>query len=216
VGAIASPEAFPEAMLSLPEVQDLKRITQSLATLDLILCPDWEDRYYSYDAQWSPTEDMASMRNGCGDDWFILFDRSGSAAIKGFAHEFPAARDPDLVSQIRRALPAELTAFAEEPAFHWEATSFCYWRLSTDPVWHEAQEQEAAQTGAAELLGILADPALGYRQFASEYYEQEIDPWVLEHVLNHLPITPELVAALNPELGMDDIREDLEQVGYPR
>ena len=202
-------------MIALPNVDELKRITQSLATLDLIICPEWEDRYYSYDSTWSDTEDMASMRNGCGDDWFILFDASGAAGIKGLAHEYPSARDADLVEQIRCALPLELEDFASEPAFHWDSTSFCYWRLTGDPAWSEAPEQSSSDTGADEFLGILANPLSGYSQFASDYFEKEVDRAVIEHILSHRPVTPDIVASLNSDIGIDEIREDLEQVGYP-
>jgi hypothetical protein len=54
--------------------------------LDAILEPEWEYRYYSFNSRWSPGEMMASMRDGSGDGYFILFDKHG-AAIKGFAHE---------------------------------------------------------------------------------------------------------------------------------
>ncbi|NNE93755.1 MAG: hypothetical protein HKN23_19060 [Verrucomicrobiales bacterium] len=202
-------------MITLPGIDDLKWITQSLATLDLILCREWEDRYYSYDSKWADHEEMASMRNGCGDDWFILFDGRGFAGIKGLAHESPAARDPNLVGHIRRVLPGELAEFANEPAFHWDSTSFCYWRLPGDAVWSEAPEQVSAETGAEEFLGILANPATGYLQFASEYYERDLHPSVIDHILSHRPLTPELISYLNPGIGMDEIREDLEQVRYP-
>ena len=203
-------------MMTLPNIEELKRITQALATLDLIICPDWEDRYYSFDSQWSATEQMASMRNGCGDDWFILFDESGHVGIKGLDHESPAARDAELVGQIRSALPPEFADFANEPAFHWEATSFCYWRMAGHDQWSEAPEQRSAETGAEELLGILNRPSVGYHRFASEYYEQELEASVLEHVLQLRPITSEIVTSLNPAIRLEDIRQDLAQVGYPR
>ena len=65
--------------MALPSVDELGRITKSFAMLDLTICPELEGRYYSYDSRWLDTEGMASMRNGCGDDWFILFDESGAS-----------------------------------------------------------------------------------------------------------------------------------------
>ena len=202
-------------MITLPNVKELKRITQSLATLDLIICSEWEDRYYSYDSEWSDTEDMASMRNGCGDDWFILFHSSGAAGIKGLAHEYPAAQDPELVEQIRQLLPPELSDFAKEPAFHWDSTSFCYWRLTGDTAWSETPEQSVTDSGADEFLEIFANPLTGYLQFSSDYFEKALEQEVVEHILKHKPVTPEIVASLNSEIGIDDIREDLVQIGYP-
>jgi hypothetical protein len=43
--------------------------------------PEWEYRYYLVDSLWG-REMVASMRNGSGDEYFILFDDHG-AAIKG-------------------------------------------------------------------------------------------------------------------------------------
>ncbi|MBO6551131.1 MAG: hypothetical protein JJ964_16135, partial [Rhizobiales bacterium] len=54
----------------LPSPLQLKRLLQSLALLDAIMSPEWEYRYYSFDAQWSPSETMGSMRNGSGDEFF--------------------------------------------------------------------------------------------------------------------------------------------------
>ena len=36
----------------LPDVTRLKRLLQSLAMLDAILMPEWEYRYYSFNAHW--------------------------------------------------------------------------------------------------------------------------------------------------------------------
>jgi hypothetical protein len=77
-----------QRLASFPDVESLKRLSQSLAMLDAILSPDWEFRYYSFNSKWNAGEMMASMRNGSGDDYFILFNSSG-AIIKGFAHESP-------------------------------------------------------------------------------------------------------------------------------
>ena len=63
----------------LPDIEKLRRLTKSIAMLDAIICPEWEFRYYSYNSKWGRGEEMASMRNGCGDDWFLLFDVHGAA-----------------------------------------------------------------------------------------------------------------------------------------
>ncbi len=79
--------------LALPSPSILERLSQSLATADAILSPEWEGRYYSFDNNWdtAKTLRMGSMRNGCGDDYFILFSSAG-VALKGFAHECPMAQ----------------------------------------------------------------------------------------------------------------------------
>ncbi len=58
-----------QRLASLPDVESLKRLSQSLAILDAIMSPDWEFRYYSFNSKWSEGEMMASMRDGSGDDY---------------------------------------------------------------------------------------------------------------------------------------------------
>src|SRR5436190_14373244 len=98
--------------------------------LDAIICPEWEYRYHSYNSKWAPGEEMASMRNGCGDDWFLLFDEFG-AALKGFAHEYPLAGDAAFAARIQQDVPAGFASFLREPAFGMESASFCLWRRRT-------------------------------------------------------------------------------------
>ena len=38
---------------ALPEPGDLRRLSQSLAMLDAILCPEWQYRYHSFNASWA-------------------------------------------------------------------------------------------------------------------------------------------------------------------
>src|SRR5690349_3975316 len=56
----------------LPDVDALRRLLQNMAMLDAILSPEWEYRYYSFNSKWARGEQMGSMRDGCGDDFFAL------------------------------------------------------------------------------------------------------------------------------------------------
>ena len=71
---------------ALPPINVLKKLTQSLAMLDAIIQRDWEGRYYSFNARWSIDKQMASMRNGEGDEWFCVFSKNG-AFLKGLTTE---------------------------------------------------------------------------------------------------------------------------------
>ena len=70
-------------------------------------------------------------------------------------------------------------------------------------------------TGASEFLGILVNPIEDSRHFASDYFERDIDPTVIEKVFIHRPVTPGILAALNSEIGIDDIRDGLDEIGFP-
>ncbi|WP_224284362.1 hypothetical protein [Streptomyces sp. LS1784] len=196
----------------LPAISDLRDRCRALAILDAILSPDdWGSRYHSFDASWGGGEEMASMRDGEGADWFVVFSPVGTYG-RGFDHEAPNA--PELLT----AVPEEFRRFAEEPAFGDEdgpTVTRCFWRAPEDGAWHGA----AAERGAEGLFELLLDgSAEAYRAWAEEYFEpeHELDLAAIEHVLALRPLTPAVVAALNPDTDLAELSEDLTEIGYPR
>ena len=125
-------------MKPLPRPESVRRTAMAIATLDLILSPEREYRYYSYNSRWTDGEEMASMRDGEGDEWFLLFLDSGWCGLKGLDHESAAAKSNDLPAKVQAALPGELDEFRDEPAFAWEDTSFCYWFDPSHAEWIDA------------------------------------------------------------------------------
>lgn len=67
----------------LPCISPLNDLCRSLAMLDAILCPEWDHRWHGFDAHWSPTEAMASMRDGSGGEYSLVFSAAGVYA-RGF------------------------------------------------------------------------------------------------------------------------------------
>jgi len=72
----------------LADLKTLEKLTQSIAMLDAILSPEWDYRYFSFNRKWDESRDerMASMRNGSGDKYFLVFSPQGGI-LKGFDHE---------------------------------------------------------------------------------------------------------------------------------
>ncbi|MFG2904290.1 hypothetical protein ACGF13_04400 [Kitasatospora sp. NPDC048286] len=195
----------------LPAIPDLRDRCRALAMLDAIICPDdWAARYYSFDSAWGEGEEMASMRDGEGSDWFMVFSPAGVYG-RGFGHG--AANSPELLA----AVPEEFRRFAEEPAFQDEdgpVVTVCFWRAPQDAAWRGA----AAERGAEGLFELLLDgSAEAYLAWAEEYFEpeHELDPAAIGHVLALRPLTPAVVAALNPDTDLDELAEDLAEIGYP-
>jgi hypothetical protein len=202
----------------LPDIETLRRLAKSIAMLDAILCPEWEYRYYSYNSHWGKGEEMASMRNGCGDDWFLLFDPHG-AALKGFAHEYPMAGDASFSARIQQTVPTVFDSFLHEPAFSMDMATFCLWRRRADTVWSVVLPANGRvspeQDGSAELLGILDGNPETYRVEAMESHEREIPLSGVRALYDHQPLTDQLVSSLNKKLGVSDIKEDADEIGYP-
>src|SRR5258708_6964843 len=108
-------------MIALPPINRLISRCRALAALDLILSPDWQGRYYSFNSHWSERDIMASMRNGCGDEWWLVSQRADWAGLKGLGPESPAwSRTGQMRSSVlHRSLPSGLRGLAREPAFQW-------------------------------------------------------------------------------------------------
>lgn len=203
----------------LPEIPVIRDRSRSMAVLDAVMSPEWEDRYFSFDSHWSPTEELASMRDGCGNDYSIVFSPAGAFA-RGFDHESPMSpyrvTPPTPWPGLFDGLPEAFRLQAAEPAFSDPAglplTTACFWREQTDTVWRAGTVDSSAEW----LFDVLLDGRPeAYREFAEEYYEVAVDIEAVRHVYALRPLTPGVVASLNPEVGLPDLEGDLVRVGYP-
>jgi hypothetical protein len=201
----------------LPDIAQLRRLTKSLAMLDAIICPEWEFRYYSYNSQWGEGEEMASMRDGCGDEWFLWVGREG-AALKGFAHESPLAGDRSFATRIHQTVPSCFASFLNEPAFTMDRATFCIWRRRADSTWNvvSTTERTSVEDGSAELLGILDGRPETYLAWAADYYERAVAPEAVRALYHHQALTERLVRELNSDLTLSDIAADATEIGYPQ
>jgi len=131
--------AVLDVIQDLPGISRVRDLSKALAMLDAVMSPRWEMRYYSFDSRWAPDEEMASMRDGSGDDYSIVFHATG-AFVRGFDHESPMspyrAAPMQLWPGMLDGLPRELQHLAAEPAFSDPEGTFlataCFWRLKSD------------------------------------------------------------------------------------
>ena len=187
---------------------------QTLATLDAIVSPEWEYRYYSFNARWGSGELMGSMRNGSGDGLFVLFNDAG-VFIKGFDHERQPSgeRAQDVYDRVPRAFRSGV----DEPAFSPENVSFCCWRTFLDDQWSASRTRplEDGRDGSDWMLAGLDGSPATYLAFANDYYEVELDAERVEAVYRRTPMTLELARGLNPEIDFPLLLLELDEIGYP-
>jgi len=206
---------------TIPNVEALRKLCQSLALLDAIMSPEWEYRYYSFNSKWADGEMMASMRNGSGDEYFILFNSQG-AIMKGFAHESsmsPWSSESEQVwPGVLDQVPREFGSFLTEPAFSVEETTFCIWRKNEDAAWQTGEikyPEEEDPDGSEDLLFILDGNPETYREFAEQYYERVIATDVVNSIYAYEPLKVEMIAGLNPEASLETLSSDLDEIAYP-
>ncbi len=212
----------------LPEIAVVRDRSRALAVLDAILCPDPDFRYYSYTATWADGEELATMADGSGNDYAIVFSPAGVYA-QGFDHESPLSpyRDPDsreVWPGLLDGLPAVFVHNLEEPAF-WDEEdtpriTACFWRETSDSAWRTGNPEplppgEVADDSASWLFGILTEGPEAFQEWAEDYYETTVDIEAVRHVCALRPLTEAVVAQLNPEASLADLAETLTSIGYP-
>lgn len=202
----------------LSDIEDIRRRAKAIAMLDAIISPEWDYRYYSFNKNWGEGEEMASMRNGSGDEWFILFGEFG-AAIKGLDHESEIAKDRLFPKEVQQQVPRTFSSFLEEPAFSMSHASFCYWRSPEDAAWHKVLHTDIALSefsdGSSEFLELLVKDASSYHEYACAYFEVTVPLEAVEKIYSLAPLTPELVQSINPEVSMAVAVEFALEIGYP-
>ncbi|MFF3991476.1 hypothetical protein ACFY0B_43900 [Streptomyces sp. NPDC001797] len=217
-----------ELIRQLPEISIVRDRSRAMAVLDAIMNPDWESRFYSFDSRWSPTEEMASMRDGCGNDYTTVFSLAGAYA-RGFDHESPMSpyrvTPPVPWPGLFDGVPEAFVHNVSEAAFSGHdgipRVTVCFWREQADSLWRagraEALPAGVEDGGSAEwLFDVLVDGRPeAYQQFAQEYYEVAVDIEAIRHVYALQPLTQSVAMAMNPDVGVADLAEDLRQIGYP-
>jgi hypothetical protein len=201
----------------LPEIDRLKQLCQAIAALDAIISPEWEYRYFSYDSNWGPGEECASMRDGQGDEYLILFNASG-AMINGMAQEIEPW-EPDA-----QQIPVAFHEFIfGEPVKSIGAT-FCVWRKYGDAEWQAGHpylaEDDPDGDGSESLLFMLDDHPQTYKNWAESYYEGELAVElplrILQQVYEGKTLNHQMVVDLNPQLwDWKSLKSDLDEIGYP-
>lgn len=207
----------------LPDVDTLRKILQSMAMLDAILCRKWASRYYSFNSVWSANEQMGSMRDGSGDEFYALFNSAG-CWIKGFAHECQMTpyRDqpPRLWPGVLEVVPNEFADCLQEPAFSIQNTTFCIYRRHSDPSWQIGPVQfpqgDSDAHGSQSLLSPLDGRPESYHSWAEDYYELELNLGAIASVYAHRPLTTEMVMQMNPEVSLQDLSSEINEIGYPQ
>ena len=200
----------------LPSPADLERRCQALAMLDALLSAEWDSRYYSFNRAWSEPlgERVGSMRNGSGDYWFVLLQRDGGAAIKGYWHECPVLEDLTIPGALE-GCPPRYASFLSEPAFSMENTTFAFWWDETGWQQSAAVTKSQRQWDGSEYLDLVVGSPEGYVEFARDYFEVDLDVEAVARFYALEPLTPTLAHAVNPGADLQALAGDIAEIGYP-
>ncbi|MDI7237164.1 hypothetical protein QMM95_13910 [Leptospira santarosai] len=188
----------------LPSIEEIRKKAQALALLDAILIPDWEFRYFSFNNNWdgNKTEALASMRDGSGEEYFILFSRNGVIGKVLTKNKVQNS------VQLLEAVPESFSSFKNEPAFSLSNITFLFWRKIEDKNWNSIPNN----LNAYPLLKFLTESSSFYHSWVEDYCEKKIDFNSIDKVFNSHKITPELLLVLNHNLSIEDLHDDLNEI----
>jgi hypothetical protein len=185
-------------------IDSLKKKLKSLALADAILSPEWDYRYFSYDSKWGEQEEMASMRDGSGGHWFVLFqgERVG--------YKFISPNDGmmnDLAEIIENA-PANYRKFLEEPAFYADQATGIWLLENEEWIKYGLQQAKFIE----DLTTVTEWGCEGYKIWAEDYYERDLEHEALSKIFEH-DLSSTVVEKLNPDLTLEDLDKDLKEIG---
>lgn len=210
----------------LPAIPELRALCRALAALDVVLSPD-DERYHLYDTAWAPGEELASMYDGAGNEYSVVFTAAG-AYVRGFDHESPmspyATDDNEPWPGVLDTVPGVFRECVEEPAFSDETdtpcVTVCLWRQHGDTVWRHGDiafpDGDQNADGADWLFALLTDrKPEAFQEWAQDYYEQPVDLEAVRHVYAGQPLTEAVVTTLNPATTLAAVADLVVAAGYP-
>lgn len=204
-------------LIEIPVPEVINKKTKALAVLDAIFCQEWELRYFSHNSKWSDISEMGSMRDGEGDDYFILFINFG-AAIKGSCRESYETGTNRLANMDHKLIPKIYVDFINEPAFSIEEATFIIWFDVVDRKWKKigySNNDDYLGGGADSLLRWICGGPEVYKNWAEKYFEKIINIELVRSVFEFKPIDMNFVKTIIFDIDLDKLQEDLEEIGYP-
>lgn len=181
----------------------LKQKLKSLALLNAIIEPEWEYRYYSYNSTWGENEEMASLRDSCGGEWFIWF----SDDLIGFKCTSPVDGLASDFSKLTNQLPTSYSPFINESAFSMDSGS-AIWYLESD-IWKKYGINIADLPTPESVIKMSAKE---FCVFAEEMYEVELDEQIVGKILEG-KFEFEMASALNSDVDISELKKELMEIG---
>jgi hypothetical protein len=198
----------------LPGRQSLEAICKAISVLDAIISPEWQYRYYSFNSKWDTTEQCLQMRNGSGNEMYILFCEGG-CAINGFAHE----HEQQDKAKLTKNLPAIFNDFIFGEPVKSIGTTFCLWTTELNN-WQVGQI-ENFKDNSEEMLHIFDGQPQTYINWAAGYFEDSykesgIPLSTVSKIYNGQTLTKEMVLSIVDELeDWEQLEKDLVAINYP-
>ena len=185
-------------------IKNLTNKLKSLALLDAIVEPEWEYRYFSYDSNWSDTEEMGSLRDGSGGQWFLWT----SGHLAGYKCVSPEDGLIANLEEVKLQFPEVYKPFINEPAFTMDHATTIWYLTNNEWVKHGKSVKY--------LIGLDTISNWGpkeYISWASEYYEREIDLVAVQNIFAQ-EFSEKDAKLLNKKIDLINLEKEILEIGF--
>jgi hypothetical protein len=199
---------------ALPDRKTLQNICKAISVMDAIISQKWECRYYSYNSKWNKNEECLQMRDGLGDELYVLF-RAEGCVINGFAHEYHQADKKKLTYN----LPTVFHDFIFGEPVESIGSTFCLW--TTELKNWQVGQIENHENDSEELLNIFDGNPQTYIDWATENFEESIKgggiPFdTANKIYQNQLLTKEMVLSIVDKVeDWKQLENDLNEIDYP-
>ena len=209
----------------LPSIDELRRRMQQMTVLESILSVliGIESLTFSFHPSWGQHQQVGCFDNGCGDELYVHFVKSGCLII-GFDHESMMTpyrvNPPVLWPGLLESVPQEFQSSLNEPAFDIPATTFFIWRLDDASKWTSSDVEfpgndNVDYDGSSHLLAELLRDAAEFADWLEENFETDIDRRIVERVFQGAPLSNADLISLCPSAKLSTLRALVTSAGYP-
>ena len=185
-------------------IKHLTNKLKSLALLDAIVEPEWQYRYFSYDSTWSNSEEMGSLRDGSGGQWFLW--TSGSLA--GYKCVSPEDGLIDNLEEVKLQFPQTYKPFITEPAFTMDHATAIWYLDNSEWVKHGKKVDYLIDLNSVSSWGPK-----DYVSWANEYYEREINLVAVQNIFAQ-EFSEKDAKLLNKEIDLISLEKEIIEIGF--
>lgn len=212
-----------DALLRFPTPTRVRELSRVFAVLDIALLPiEPEYRRYRFDSSWGPGLELASMEEGSGDDYSMVFGH-GSVFGRGFAHESettPYANDPVThFPGVLDDIPAPFLPILQESSFRDGdvfLASCVFWWVGQGP-WSTGPRLSDEDDDGSDLLFdlLLDDRPEAYVSITQAYLERTIELEPVALLYAGRPLTSGMIHSLNAEADVDRVVREVRSMQFP-
>lgn len=213
-----------EGYKKISSIELLKKHLLAYSKIDCIMCSDEEElKVYHYYKNWIENGHFFKIDDSGGDHYHILISQDG-CIIKGFDHECELSpynfeeNEPmaELISKhdFYNDAPLALQELLNDPALEKNNVTFCVWQVHGQTQWHfePLKIPNNWNDGIETFLQYIPDLQDYKKWFEDDYYEANLDFYLLEKIYNNEAITADMVRKLNPKADIQIVFKNLEEL----